>query len=137
METANLLNGRKPFQNVDYGLNLGLLLPLTIDGLKYSKNFSYYMAKKNNTLYLWRETTHSSISTYDLMENGDLWMNQTLHGFEQYYPTDDDYMYGGLYNRLFNSDRVREYNWEVDGLFISGYRNIIQTFYNFNRRIRW
>ena len=114
------------------GIDLGALLPLSLDVVKYISSFNYYIAKKNNTSYTWRETTGAKRSRYKLANNGDLRISQTLHGLELNPDIDhvaEGYtMHGELWNILFPVGGKREYSWKVEGLFIPNYRNIMQTF---------
>jgi len=129
--TTNLLNGRKPFQGVDYGLNLGILLPLTTDVIKYIPSFNHYIAKKNTTDYFPGPTTRADRSRYELSPSGDLIIKQMLYYLE-YRETDfDEYIRVELWKTLF-PDGIYERSIFVDGTFIPSYRNIIQSIYNFN-----
>ncbi|MFA7103376.1 MAG: RHS repeat-associated core domain-containing protein [Bacteroidales bacterium] len=122
--TANLLNGKRPFQNVDYGLNLGLLLPLTVDGLKYSKNFGMYMANK-------QFPNEEIVSTYTrsttLTPNGDLLFSQNV-GIQEYYPND---MSGEFIDLSYLAGQPRPIiGRETNSMLIPNYRSYVFSIFN-------
>ena len=79
--TANLARGKNPFKGVDYGLNLGLLYPLSMDVMRYSNQYNMHVARKhlkNNEEIV---SIHRSTS---LLSNGDLSLDQTIRVQEYY-----------------------------------------------------
>jgi RHS repeat-associated protein len=82
---ANLVNGRNPFKGVDYGINLGILFPLTVDALTYSQKFNMNMARKRYAKS--SDITGIGNSQTTVMPNGDLRLDQNLH-IQEYFPDD-------------------------------------------------
>ncbi|MCF8405966.1 MAG: hypothetical protein K9H58_18635 [Bacteroidales bacterium] len=78
--TANIVNGRNPFKGIDYGFNLGLLYPLSIDVMRYSKHYNMHLARK----HMPNEEIVSAHAETNIMPNGDLSFDQSI-GVQGYY----------------------------------------------------
>jgi hypothetical protein len=130
---ANIVNGKKPFQNVDYGVNLGMLLPLTIDGLKYSRKFAMYMARNQ---YPNEEIVEVSARATTLMPNGNLHYEQTI-GIQEYYPIDFKFEHSKYeYSKVdisFLAGQPFLFPTHIDfnSMLISNYRSLILLMSNF------
>jgi len=127
--TTNLLTGRKPFQGVDYGFNLGILFPLTVDVLTYSQRYNMNRAQKHHPDL---EITGIGNSQTTLVANGDLRLDQNLY-FQEYLPNNfkiemmkyldvDTYFLAG-------QPRVISDMW-VHSMFIPNYRDMIYSIFN-------
>ncbi len=128
--TANLVQGRNLFKNVDYGINLGMLLPLSVDIARSSKSFQLHMAKKNNT-FSDREILSSNdyLSRTELMANGDLNLSISVDGQSQYPVYESTGFKDKLFSQIFSE--YRHGHWYVNvNPFIRNYSSIIQTVYN-------
>jgi hypothetical protein len=126
---ANIVSGKKPFQNVDYGLNPGLLLPLVMDGLKYSQKFAMYMARKQCPN---EEIVGVSARATPLMPNGNLHYEQSLY-IQEYYPADFKFEIiedmGGNPNFLAGQPRPI-LSYPFNSMFIQNYRGLALSIFN-------
>lgn len=118
--TANIVNGRNPFKGVDYGFNLGLLYPLSMDVMRYSYNYNMHVARK----HMPNEEIVSLDRSTIILPNGDLSLDQSI-GVQEYY---DDFKmemgpdFTGMprpYPRFydFQHTMVRGYQWQIFSIF--------------------
>ena len=72
--TANILTGNKPFQGVDYGFNLGMILPAIADASLYYNSVRMSLAKRYNTENKGYDIIDSNMLLSDthLTDSGDL-----------------------------------------------------------------
>lgn len=87
--TSNLLNGNKPFQDLDYGLNLGILFPLAVDVTRGVNAFQLNMARKYNNTETVIDYVGDILSRTTLLDNGDLNLEVKAEGW-RYYENDLD-----------------------------------------------
>ena len=134
--TSNLLNGNKPFQNIDYGLNLGILFPLAIDVTRGVNAFQFNMAQKYNRTATKLSSINDLLSKTTLNNNGDLNIEINAEGWLSYE------------NQTGNSNESFDFDSSLDPIFsgrehteciqinpwIQNYRTLIQMLYNFKRR---
>ena len=80
--TSNLLSGRSAFENVDYGLNLGIISPLIMDAAQYSRRFAMSVIQRQ---FPGKEVGYLSGRHTTLEVNGDLILRQEVQ-FTEYYP---------------------------------------------------
>jgi hypothetical protein len=118
--TANIVNGRNPFKGVDYGFNLGLLYPLSMDVMRYSNHYNTHVARK----HMPNEEIVSVRKGTNIMPNGDLSLDQSI-GVREYY---DDFKmeigpdHTGMlrpYPRFhdFRHTMVPGYQWQIFSIF--------------------
>ncbi len=83
--TVNMLNGENIFEDIDYGLNIGILCPLAVDALKYTHRFNIGIANK----YHKKPSDIIGIGNSEttIMPNGDLRLEQSLY-VQEYFPND-------------------------------------------------
>jgi hypothetical protein len=138
--TANLVNGKNPFKGVDYGINLGILFPLTVDALTYSQKFNMNMAKKQYAKS--SDITGIGNSQTTVMPNGDLQLDQNLY-IQEYFPDD---LTMEVHNRLNKLDISTPHplagqprvitNYWVHSTFIPNYQWQIFSIFN-SLSIKW
>ena len=133
--TANILQGNNPFKGIDYGLNLGVFLPLGVDVLRGIDAFQLNMIKKyNNVQNMEVSSVADILSTTTLSDNGDLNLNITGDGWifntTDYVPNEiiSEKFYNQVFTQLPHKFDININTW------ISGYRTLIQMLYNFKRR---
>jgi hypothetical protein len=136
--TANLMCGNGLFAGLNYGFNVGIILPLALDVAPYIKSFNTHVAQKYSKNKNFTRTDKVQIR---LADNGDLQVNQTLYRDEPY--PDIDYIaeYGNiwnnprieilaLYNKIFSPNRTHTDFWFISNQpFIYNYRGVLQTLY--------
>jgi hypothetical protein len=62
-------------------------------------------------------------------------IDQTLYYLQQYTTNhvEADYLRGKFWNKIYPLGETYEWFTSVRGMFIPGYRNLINIFYNFNK----
>lgn len=130
---ANIVQGRSPFEDVDYGMNLGIVVPMFADISLFNKSLKLYLAKKNNTENLNFKIKSTWGTMTELQENGDLNMDSGVYGEKEVHTftrksTIFEYLKYGEY-RTIEQHTIWKF-WTTNGLFIRNYQGIIQVLIN-------
>lgn len=118
---ASIVNGRNPFKGIDYGFNLGLLYPLSMDVMRYSNHYNMHVARK----HMPNEEIVSVRKETNIMPNGDLSLDQSI-GVQGYYG-DFKIEIGNIdltglpkpvpHYHDFQHTIVRSYQWHIFSIF--------------------
>ncbi|MDD2279313.1 MAG: hypothetical protein PHS05_09670, partial [Bacteroidales bacterium] len=118
--TANILSGKRFFEEVDYGFNFGVLIPMFADVSSFIKPVILNVATRNNPKEYPIESVQKYITNTKLQPNGDLEMNSIVYGYE-YCAEGNWFSRAGRYYTI-----SREWGF-VSGPFISNYNSLIMS----------
>lgn len=126
--TANILQGNNPFEDLDYGFNPGLALPLAVDVARMSSSIQLKLAQKYTT----SKIDPAEVFTYADQEidvDGDLSLTINARGYEPMPKVDpNEYpLTAGYFNEMRRSGVLDYVDFDVNiSPFVSNYRGYIQ-----------